>query len=422
MLPTMPEVDLRLPPAGARVLVDLGPDLAAAVERSGGWYERHLMALLPHLLPRDGVAVDVGANAGAVCLAMSRLASAGRVIAFEAAPANADRLAANLARTSAANVTLERLAVYDHATELHLDFVDEESGGASVTDRGGSVGVTVPAVALDDYVRTGDLSRVDLVKIDVEGSEVRVLRGARELIERYRPALLVECNPVALRHHDGQPLDALLAELDRYGYQLGWVAGRGAVIPLPDRERLEMALAAAGILDMVAVPDSLPTARGAHALAGRLRARQRLRAANPRGRAPRDRFVTAGQLHLRVDGPLDTVHAGERLAVDIDVTNDGPGWVSSDFRTYPVFVTHHWEDSVGEPVGDQPRTRLASALAPGRVCRLTLNVTAPAVAGRWTLVVRAVQEHFVWFDTLDPDHPLRLPVTVTERAAERDRL
>lgn len=409
----MPEVRLLLPPGGAPVIVDLGPDLADAVARGGGWYERHLMALLPHVLPVDGVALDIGANAGAVTLAMARCAPRGRVVAFEAAPANADRLAANLAATGTRNVDLARVAVYDRTAELRLTFADEASAGASVSGARGAAGTVVPAVALDDWARQADLARLDLVKVDVEGSELRVLRGARGLLERHRPTLLVECSPVSLRQHDGQPVDALLDELDLHGYRLGWIAGRGAVIPLPDRNALHAVLATTGIADLVAVhAGRLPTAGGPPAWAGRLRAHARVRAANPRRRPPRDRFVTTCQVRLQVGTPPEGVESGSPVRIPLVVANDGPGWVSSTFRRRPVYVTHRWVDPRGTTLGDEPRTSLPAALAPGESCAMALDVTAPDAPGAWTLVIRAVQEHFVWLDQLDPAHALRIPIGV----------
>ena len=54
-------------------------------------------------------------------------------------------------------------------------------------------------VALDEWLPTVGVDRVDVVKIDVEGAELRALRGAENLLRRHRPVLIVECNPLPLR-------------------------------------------------------------------------------------------------------------------------------------------------------------------------------------------------------------------------------
>ena len=248
----MPEAPLRLPAGGPTLTIDVGVDFADAMRSQGGWYERHLMRLLPKLLPPDGVALDIGANAGAIALSMAHLVPDGQVIAFEAAPPNADRLEANVARAGMANIRVERVALYDRRGELALSYVDEHSGGASVVDQPRAAATRIAAIPLDEWVGANALARLDLVKLDVEGSEVRVLRGARATLARFRPTLIVECNPVTLSGQDHASTGDLLDLLDDLGYRLGWIAGRGAVIAVRDRTALDRALRARGIVDLLA--------------------------------------------------------------------------------------------------------------------------------------------------------------------------
>ena len=88
-------------------------------------------AAAAHTVPPDGVALDIGANAGAIALSMAHLAPRGEVFAFEAAPPNADRLETNVASAGMANVHVERIALYDRRGELALSYLDEHSGGAN---------------------------------------------------------------------------------------------------------------------------------------------------------------------------------------------------------------------------------------------------------------------------------------------------
>ncbi len=413
----MPDVTLRLPAGAPAVRVDVGPDIADSIERSGGWYERHVMALLPRLLPEDGVGVDIGANAGAVSLAMAAVAARGRVIAFEAAPANADRLVANLTRAGARNVEVRRAAVYDRAGELTLDYDDAATGGASVS-RARLGGQTVPAVTLDGWVADAGLERLDLVKLDVEGAELRAIAGARGTLERLRPALIVECNPPSLARTDGASAHDLFAALQAIGYRLGWIAGRGGVIALRDPAALDRALSAAGIVDLVGVADREPRgAQGLQALAGRARARLRARRASRVDRPPGTRFVTGAELRIHVSDERRVVATDEDLTLDVSVANCGSGWLSSGFRPHPVLVTHRWVAEDGADGGAEPRTALPSALGPGRSTTLALTARAPSTPGEWALVIRAVQEHFVWLDVLDPGLARRVAVTVIDRTA-----
>ena len=145
--------------------------------------------LLPILVPRGREAVDVGANIGTYSYALSSLAS--HVHAFEPVP----ELAAFISRTLPANVVVKNLAVSDTLSVLDL-FVPikgsrEDTTAASVmTSAAHSAGVhhqvqTTTLNSLSDH-------DIGFVKIDVEGHEINVLRGADELIAKRRPTLLVE--------------------------------------------------------------------------------------------------------------------------------------------------------------------------------------------------------------------------------------
>ena len=104
----------------------------------------------------------------------------GHVYAFEASRENFDYLERNLVANGLTNVTAERVAVYDGSTDrLELSVAADNTAGSFVSATGhreGDVEV-VPAVTLDAGVAARGLERVDLVKLDVEGAEPRVLDG-----------------------------------------------------------------------------------------------------------------------------------------------------------------------------------------------------------------------------------------------------
>ena len=409
----MPEAPLRLPAGGPTLTIDVGVDFADAMRSHGGWYERHVTRLLPKLLPPDGVALDIGANAGAIALSMAHLAPRGEVFAFEAAPPNADRLEANVARAGMANIRVERVALYDRRGELALSYVDEHSGGANVSNELQATATRIAAIPLDEWAGANDLSRVDLVKLDVEGSEVRVLRGARETLARFRPTLIVECNPVTLSGQDRATTGELLDVLDDLGYRLGWIAGRGAVIPVRDRTALDRVLGARGIVDLLATATGRPRGRrDPQALLGRLKAHHQVRSANPTRRPPRGRYVVGPTLRVDADTTGRTVHTGGSLPLTVTLTNTGEGWLSSDFDPHPVLVTYRWITPGGTDLGDEPRTRLPRPLRPGDTCELTIDVGVPEEPGDWTVAIRAVQEGFVWLDTFTPEAAKLIPVAV----------
>jgi FkbM family methyltransferase len=167
---------------------------------------RHALLHPPHLhpavlavVPQGGMAIDIGANLGEWTVPLARvIGRAGRVLAIEPAPRAAAALAKTLAANALAQAELIRCAVGDHdgTAEFAVPIVT-----SARTDTGTAhIGSASPAHdalqitlrSLDSLAAERRLDRIDLIKIDVEGHERRVLDGARATLARFRPALVLE--------------------------------------------------------------------------------------------------------------------------------------------------------------------------------------------------------------------------------------
>jgi len=193
-------------------IADFEGDLRMRVDRAAYmgsliyWRGIHAYAeagVIRRFLPADGVFVDVGANQGELTLVAARRARHGRVISFEPVPQWHERLAANVALNRFAHVTLVRAGVSDREGEADMFTSLDKAAQASLNEglssfqRSGTRDVPVgrfPLVTLDAWAAREGLSRLDLLKVDVEGSERAVLEGARATLERFRPMLLLELN------------------------------------------------------------------------------------------------------------------------------------------------------------------------------------------------------------------------------------
>ena len=150
---------------------------------------------------REGMtAVDIGAHHGFYTILMSKAVGAsGRVIAFEPSPRERERLAYHLRLNRCGNVSTEPLAVSDQSGEAAL-FVCQgrETGCNSLRPPNVSEStqtVTVTLTTLQDYLRTASppIPHIDLIKIDAEGSELKILKGCGGLLKSYpRPIILCE--------------------------------------------------------------------------------------------------------------------------------------------------------------------------------------------------------------------------------------
>jgi len=155
-------------------------------------FEPALIHLLQRTARPDWVALDVGANVGAVTLALARFTSpTGRVHAFEPGPPNLLRLRANLALNPAlaTAVTVHAAGVGDAPGELRWQ---EEAGNPGNAMLGTDGTHAVPVVTLDDFAAKHSLTRLDFIKVDVEGMELNVFRGAQQSLKKFRPVIYFE--------------------------------------------------------------------------------------------------------------------------------------------------------------------------------------------------------------------------------------
>lgn len=117
---------------------------------------------------------------------------AARVIVFEPAEAQIECIRRNLAGPLRdGRVVLIPKGVWDRDEQLTLSHWEDNPAGHSVVDQRGPTGETIALTTIDGVVRELGLQRLDVIKMDVEGAEVRALRGARETLNRFRPRLAV---------------------------------------------------------------------------------------------------------------------------------------------------------------------------------------------------------------------------------------
>ncbi len=162
-----------------------------------GTYERGVQMQLTELLRAGSTFWDVGAHVGFFTLLASRLVGErGHVQAFEPLDANRARLDAALDLNGARNVTVHGCAVAARSGERMIYAHGASNMWTLVRERGEHESVRVECQSLDELA--GAVGPPDLIKIDVEGAEVEALRGGRELLEQYRPALILEFSDAAL--------------------------------------------------------------------------------------------------------------------------------------------------------------------------------------------------------------------------------
>lgn len=196
-------------------------------------HRRELDALLGGLRPGDA-AIDVGANKGAFLWSLARrVGGAGRVVAIEPQPALAESLRRTMAGLGFRQVEVHAIAASDRAGRLPLHVPrDGTSPGATLVDGAhvpaGWTTVEVPVERVDALL-AGERRRVGAMKIDVEGFEPEVLRGAEETLRTHRPVLVFECEE---RHLERSSAAGSVREV------IAWLEARGYAVSFVERGEL----------------------------------------------------------------------------------------------------------------------------------------------------------------------------------------
>ena len=173
-------------------------DVRRSVEREilSGVYEPELLASIAQCVGPDSVCIDVGANSGAVTLALAAKATQGKVFAFEPGPEFFSRLEKNVGLNPdlGSRVSLHNLGVGSAPGTLRwVEDIRSPGNAWCLADRGGT---EVPVTTLDRFFQANPVHRVDFIKIDTEGMEWEILQGAKETLRRFHPVVYLETSLV----------------------------------------------------------------------------------------------------------------------------------------------------------------------------------------------------------------------------------
>lgn len=189
-------------------------------------HHRELRALFWRYVPPDANVIDIGAHAGQFSKLFSRMAPKGHIYAFEPSAYARSIMAPALRLNGISNVTLMAMGLSDKpgASTLHtplkrsgsLGFGTAHLGEADGSDFRMDQGVTL--TTLDLFVSAHGLQRLDFIKADIEGWEMRALKGGETALRRFLPTLYLEVDGDFMARAGDRPAD-LFDWLGGLGYQ-----------------------------------------------------------------------------------------------------------------------------------------------------------------------------------------------------------
>lgn len=195
-----------------------------------GIYDPNLVVVVNALLPTKGVFFDVGSNMGYCSLLMSKaVGEDGKVFAIEPSERDFLRLVDNVNINRLNNINVYRLAISDQIGKVNISIAPEERSalntlGTEFSNKGlEKISIEeVDSTTLDAFVEKEEISHIDVIKMDIEGSELKALNGARNIIEKYRPALIIGINKNSLKANNSsvEDIEKVLRELRYKVYYL----------------------------------------------------------------------------------------------------------------------------------------------------------------------------------------------------------
>lgn len=181
------------------------------------FYESYF-PFLYQIVEDDSVCLDIGANIGLISLAISQLNPKSKVYSFEPTPEIFNLLKSNIEANSIKNIVPSQLALSDKKQKLNFINVNNYSAGNFSLNpefsgkRKEVFGeyIQVQADTLDSWMEKNKLKKLDFIKLDVEGSELQVLKGAKKTLQKYRPYVAMEFNSYCyILFQNKTPMDAL---------------------------------------------------------------------------------------------------------------------------------------------------------------------------------------------------------------------
>lgn len=221
---------------GLTVHIYPNDDLCRALYISGTYEPSTLLALQRVLAP-GAVFIDVGANAGLFAMIAARwIGPGGKVYAIEPSDREYKRLLDHLALNRLKNVIPARVAISDRSASAPLRIASFPNAGHNTLGSFAYPDVTtahfetVETITLDRFAEVYELQRIDVIKMDIEGSELSALTGASEVLRRFRPVLCVEIARRALA--GGATPERVIDSMTAANYRICRIDHTSELIPL----------------------------------------------------------------------------------------------------------------------------------------------------------------------------------------------
>ena len=203
-----------------------------------GYYEKELGEVFNKIVKPGDVFLDLGANIGYFSLLVASNWPSVKVFSFEPLAALFQHMNDNVRLNNIKNISTVNAAVGETNEEKELFVSGPDNLGMSSFHQPGNYSgkkERVKVVAIDDWLKTSGLSKIDIIKLDIEGSELAALKGMREVLQRQKPVLIAEMNPESLSMFNLKP-SAIREYLKQLNFEGFLILANGNLAYLNEQE------------------------------------------------------------------------------------------------------------------------------------------------------------------------------------------
>lgn len=215
--------------------------------------ESDIQKLVSVLLKVGDTVLDIGANIGLISLIFAKsVGQTGKVFAFEPEPQNARFLKYNVRRFPQVQIAEVALSDRSGTANFYLNAISG-TGNSLAEIRDAGEPISVECRTLDDFLKQEPLEKIQLIKVDVEGYELRVLAGMQETLKTHpEVALIIEYCPKNLKNAGENP-DTLFEIISQYGFELFIIHEDGGCELISDYTTVSSKLTETGYFNILCI-------------------------------------------------------------------------------------------------------------------------------------------------------------------------
>lgn len=160
-----------------------------------GNYEKNISLLWQRFVKTDSIVLDIGANIGYFSLLAAGLSIKGQVYSFEPVAFIREQLLKNISLNQLLNIQVFPFCVSNENVLTTIFIADRTNIGMSglrMPENFSGVSENIHSIIIDEWIEVAAIKKVNLIKIDIEGAEIKALEGMRIVLEKHRPVVFIE--------------------------------------------------------------------------------------------------------------------------------------------------------------------------------------------------------------------------------------